>query len=122
MDKLQDKLGTDLDAYDLICHLAFDLKALTRRERAKRVHSQPGYFEKYGEAARKVLDAVVTKFSEDGYITLDKVLDDAAMLQIFLSSPPLSRLGSPRKVMRAFGGRERFHKAMRELQNIIYQD
>jgi len=54
--------------------------------------------------------------------TLDKVLDDAAMLEIFLSSPPLNTFGRPSKVMRAFGGKEHFHQAMRELQDIIYQD
>jgi len=52
----------DLDAFDLFCHLAFDRKALPRRERANHV-LRPGSFEKYGKAARKVLDALVTKFS-----------------------------------------------------------
>lgn len=122
MDKLQEELGTDLDAFDLICHLAFGRVALTRRERANQVRSQPGYFEKYGRAARQVLDVVLAKFSEDGYMTLDKVLDEAAMLEIFLSSPPLYRFGRPSKVMRAFGGRERFRQAMRDLQDILYQD
>jgi len=69
-----------------------------------------------------VLDVVLAKFSEDGYMTLDKVLDDAAMLEIFLSSPSLNTFGRPSKVMRAFGGKEYFHQAMRELQDIIYQD
>ena len=39
MDKLQEELGFDLDAFDLICHLAFGRKALTRRERANKVRS-----------------------------------------------------------------------------------
>jgi len=69
-----------------------------------------------------VLDVVLAKLSEDGYMTLDKVLDDAAMLEIFLSSSPLNTFGRPSKVMRAFGGKEHFHQAMRELQDIIYQD
>jgi len=69
-----------------------------------------------------VLDVVWAKLSEDGYMTLDKVLDDAAMLEIFLNSPTFNTFGRPSKVMRAFGGKEHFHQAMRELQDIIYQD
>ncbi len=69
-----------------------------------------------------MLDVVLAKLSEDGYMTLDKVLDDAAMLEIFLNSPTFKTFGRPSKVMRAFGGKEHFHQAMRELQDIIYQD
>ncbi len=121
LDKLQEDVGLDLDPFDLICHVAFDRKALTRSERANKVRSKPGYFEKYGEAARKVLDVLVTKFAEDGYATLDKVLDDGQLVN-FLSAPPFDTFGRPLEVVRAFGGKEHFREAMRELQDIIYQD
>ena len=121
LDKLQEDVGLDLDPFDLICHVAFDRKALTRSERANKVRSKPKYFEKYGEAARKVLDVLVTKFAEDGYATLDKVLDDGELVN-FLSAPPFDTFGRPLEVVRAFGGKEHFHEAMRELQSVIYQD
>jgi len=121
LDKLQEDVGLDLDPFDLICHVAFDRKALTRSERANKVRTKPGYFEKYGEAARKVLDVLVTKFAEDGYATLDKVLDDGQLVN-FLSAPPFDTFGRPLEVVRAFGGKEHFHEAMRELQEVIYQD
>ena len=120
LDKLQEDVGLDLDPFDLICHVAFDRKVLTRSERANRVRRKPEYFEKYGEAARMVLDVLVTKFAEDGYATLDKVLDDA-MLVNFLSSPPLNTFGRPLEVVRAFGGKEGFRTAMLELQEVIYE-
>ena len=91
LDKMQEDVGLDLDPFDLICHVAFDRKALTRGERANKVRTKPGYFDKYGEAARKVLDALVTKFADDGYATLDKVLDDGQLVN-FLSSPPFNRI------------------------------
>jgi type I restriction enzyme R subunit len=120
LDKMQEDVGLDLDPFDLICHVAFDRKALTRSERANRVRSKPGYFEKYGEAARKVLDALVTKFADDGYATLDKVLDDGQLVN-FLSAPPFDQFGRPLEVVRAFGGKEQFRQAMRELQEVIYE-
>ena len=121
LDKLQEDVGLDLDPFDLICHVAFDRKALTRSERANKVRSKPGYFDKYGEAARKVLDVLVAKFADDGYATLDKVLDDGELVN-FLSAPPFSEFGRPLEVVKAFGGKDQFHTAMRELQEAIYQD
>ena len=121
LDKLQEEVGLDLDPFDLICHVAFDRKALTRSERANKARSKPGYFDKYGEAARKVLEALVTRFADDGYATLDKVLDDGELVN-FLSAPPFDTFGRPLEVVRAFGGKENFRQAMRELQDVIYQD
>jgi type I restriction enzyme, R subunit len=120
LDKMQEEVGLDLDPFDLICHVAFDRKALTRGERADKVRSKPGYFDKYGQAARQVLDALVTKFADDGYATLDKVLDDGQLVN-FLSAPPFDEIGRPLEVVRAFGGKDQFHKAMRELQQVIYE-
>jgi len=121
LDKMQEEVGLDLDPFDLICHVAFDRKALTRSERANKVRSKPGYFEKYGEAARRVLDALVTRFADDGYATLDKALDDGQLVN-FLSAPPFDAFGRPLEVVSAFGGKEQFRAAVRELQEVIYQD
>ena len=121
IDKLQEELGFDLDAYDLLCQLAFDRKGLTRRERADKVRDKPGYFEKYGKSARKVLDVVLTRFSANGYMTLDDVLDQSRLIY-FLRFLPHNTLGSPSKLVRAFGGNARFDEAMRELQDLLYQD
>ena len=120
LDKLQADVGLDLDPFDLICHLAFDKKALTRSERARQARQKPSYFEKYSDVARQVLNALVEKFAEDGYATLDKVLDDSQLFG-FLSAPPFTDIGRPLEVVKAFGGKEQFHQAMLELQEAIYQ-
>ena len=120
LEMLQDEVGLDLDPFDLICHVAFDRKAQTRSERAAHARQKPGYFEKYAPAARKVLDALVTRFAEDGYATIDKVMDDKDFVN-FLSSPPINQIGRPLEVMKAFGGKPAFRVAMRELQQVIYE-
>jgi type I restriction enzyme R subunit len=121
LNELEEAVGLDLDPFDLICHVAFDRKAQTRSERASNARQKPGYFEKYGEVARKVLDALVTRFADEGYATLDKVLDDEQLVN-FLSAPPFDAIGRPLEVVGAFGSKEGFRAAMRELQTLIYQD
>ena len=49
LDAIAEELGKDLDPFDLICHVAFDKKPLTRRERAENVKKRD-VFTKYGAA------------------------------------------------------------------------
>ncbi|TAH51761.1 MAG: DEAD/DEAH box helicase [Chloroflexota bacterium] len=119
LDNVQEDVGLDLDPFDLICHIAFDRKALTRSERANKVKSKPHYFEQYGNVARKVLDALVAKFADDGYATLDKALDEEQLVN-FLSAPPFDKIGRPLEVVKAFGGKVQFRQAVRELQLELY--
>jgi type I restriction enzyme, R subunit len=44
----------DLDPFDLICHIAFDRPALTRRERVNNVKKRD-IFAKYGEEAKAII-------------------------------------------------------------------
>ena len=75
-------LGKDLDPFDLICHVAFDAKPLTRRERAENVKKRD-VFSKYGDQARAVLDALLAKYADEGVLNLD----DAEVLRIPRLSP-----------------------------------
>jgi type I restriction enzyme, R subunit len=67
-----------------------------------------------------VLDVVLTRFSENGYMTLDDVLDQSRLIY-FLRFLPHNTLGKPAKLVRAFGGKARFDEAMRELQDLLYR-
>ena len=100
------ELNKDLDPFDLICHVAFDAKPLTRRERADNLKKRD-VFNKYGDRARAVLNALLAKYADEGVFRLD----DTAVLRI----PPLNRLGTPVQLIEAFGGREDFVKAVHEL-------
>ena len=107
------ELGKDLDPFDLVCHVAFDAKPLTRRERAENVKKRD-VFAKYGGQARAVLDALLDKYADEGVLNLD----DANVLRI----PPLDRLGTPLELVRAFGGKPEFERAVHDLQSALYRE
>jgi type I restriction enzyme R subunit len=113
LDVIADELGKNLDPFDLICHIAFDRKPLTRRERAENVKKRD-VFTKYGSQARAVLDALLEKYSDEGILNLD----DANVLKI----PPFSAMGSVVQLIKAFGSKEGFEKAVHELQDVLYQE
>jgi type I restriction enzyme R subunit len=108
-----EELGKDLDPFDLICHVAFDARPLTRRERAENVRKRD-VFTKYGEQARAVLDALLAKYADEGVLNLD----DTNVLRI----SPFTALGTPVQLVRAFGGPSGFALAVHELQTALYQE
>lgn len=107
------ELGKDLDPFDLICHVAFDAKPLTRRERAENVKKRD-VFAQYGTQARAVLDALLDKYADDGVLNLD----DTKVLRI----PPFDKLGTPVQLVQAFGGKPGFEQAVHALQSALYQE
>ena len=113
LNAIAKELNKDLDPFDLICHIAFDARPLTRRERAANVQKRD-VFQKYGDKARTVLDALLAKYADEGVYNLD----DVTVLRI----PPLTELGTPVQLLHAFGGREGFVEAVREMQAALYQE
>lgn len=113
LDPIADELGKNLDPFDLICHIAFDRKPLTRRERAENVKKRD-VFTKYGPQARAVLDALLAKYADEGVLNLG----DANVLKI----APFNAMGSVVQLIKAFGDRSGFEKAVHELQSALYQE
>ena len=113
LDPIAEELAKDLDPFDLICHVAFDAKPLTRRERADNVKKRD-VFAKYGDQARAVLDALLAKYADEGVLNLE----DTEILRI----PPLSGLGMPAQLIKAFGGRNGFVEAVHEMQSALYSE
>ena len=112
LDPIAEELGKNLDPFDLICHIAFDRKPLTRRERAENVKKRD-VFTKYGPQARAVLDALLAKYQDEGVLNLD----DTNVLRI----APFSAMGSVVQLIKAFGGKEGFETAVHELQDALYE-
>ena len=112
LDPLAEEVGKNLDAFDLICHVAFDRPALTRQERADNVRKRD-VFTKYGPQARAVLEALLQKYQDTGATNLD----DPRILQI----PPLSSMGTVPQLVRQFGTRADFEHAVHEMQHALYQ-
>lgn len=112
LEPLAEEVGKDLDPFDLICHVAFDQPPLTRRERVEQVHKRD-VFTKYGQQARAVLEALLVKYQDEGVTNLD----DPQILRV----PPLDSMGTPLELLKTFGGRSGFEKAVHELQSVLYQ-
>ena len=71
LDPIAAELGANLDPFDLICHVAFDKKPLTRRERAENVKKRD-IFTKYGDQARAVLEALLNKYADEGVVEFER--------------------------------------------------
>jgi type I restriction enzyme R subunit len=112
LDPLAEEVGKNLDPFDLICYVAFDQPALTRRERADNVRKHD-VFTKYGPQARAVLEALLLKYQDQGILDLG----DPRILQI----PPLDAMGTPLQLIKEFGTRANFVTAVQELQSALYQ-
>ncbi|TYB71877.1 DEAD/DEAH box helicase [Bizionia saleffrena] len=111
LEALREDVGLDLDDFDLICHIAFDQPALTRQERANNVRKR-NYFTKYSETAQKVLNSLLDKYEKEGIVSIEQ----GSVLKV----QPLSQMGSPVELVRAFGKKKDFDQAIKELENEIY--
>ena len=101
----------DLDPFDLLLHVAYDQPPLTRRERAQRVKKRNA-FTQYGPVARKVLDALLDKYADEGIATIES--NEVFKLQ------PFTDLGSPVELVRSFGGRPQYLSALQALEQALY--
>ena len=110
-EELKEEIKSDLDVFDLICHIAWDAPALTRKERVENVRKR-NYWAKYGENARRVLNALLDKYAETGIENIEE-------MQV-LTIEPLKNLGTPAEIVKIFGGKEKFLAALKELENEIY--
>jgi type I restriction enzyme, R subunit len=113
LDELAVQVGRDYDAFDLICHVAYDQPPLTRRERAENVKKR-NVFGKYSEEARAVLNALLDKYADAG-------LKSVESLEI-LKVDPLTRLGTPIEIVKLFGGKDGYLTAIRALEFALYQN
>lgn len=111
LDALEEEVGQDMDPFDLICHVAFDQKPLTRKERAQNVKKR-NYFTKYGEEARAVLEALLDKYADTGI----EHIESMEVLKI----SPFDQYGSLMEIVNLFGGKKQYQQALRELEEAIY--
>jgi type I restriction enzyme R subunit len=114
LDVLQQAVpnGAELDVFDLVAHVAFDQRPLTRSERANNVKKR-NVFGQYGEQARAVLEALLEKFADHGV----QDLEDAKVLEL----PPFDQFGSKTQIRRGiFGSIERYTQAVQALEQALY--
>ena len=103
---------SDVDDFDFICHVAYDQKPLTRRERAANVKKRD-FLSRYSGVAREVLEALLEKYMNAGIYEIEKT----EILQL----DPFRKFGKPSRIAGYFGGKEGYLKAVRELEQAIYE-
>lgn len=112
VEALYQAVDRQVDLFDLICHVAYDMPPLTRKERANNVKKR-NYFTKYGEQARKVLEALLDKYADEGIANIES-------LEV-LRVKPLNEYGSPLEIIKEFGSKDAYLNAIKELENELYK-
>lgn len=109
----EDQHMEDVDDFDFICHVAYDKKPLTRKERANNVKKRD-FLSRYSGVAREVLEALLDKYMNTGIYEIEKTE--------ILKLDPFSKYGKPSKIAQAFGGKDGYLQAVRELENALYNE
>jgi type I restriction enzyme R subunit len=109
---LQEEVGSAFDPFDLICHVAYDKRPLTRKERAEAVKKRD-VFGRHEGLARKVLESLLEKYADDGGLDFEQ--------PEIIRLDPLNKLGSPVEIIRAFGGKTGYDDAVHTLTSEIYK-
>ena len=113
LDELKAEMGlSDVDDFDFICHIAYDKKPLTRKERAENVKKRD-IFSKYGGAAGEVLKALLDRYADIGIYEIEDLN--------VLALEPFSQYGRPSRIAQLFGGKEAYLQAVKELEREIYR-
>ena len=111
LEALSEEVGKGLDPFDLVCHIAWGQPPKTRQERAEGVRKRD-YFSKYSDTAREVLNALLDKYADEGIVPIE----DFTVLNV----QPISEIGTPLEIISAFGGRDQYLQAIRELEQQLY--
>lgn len=112
LDDLIEDVNKDMDIFDLVCHVAFDMPALTRKERANNVKKR-NYFGKYSDKARIVLEKLLDKYANEGI----ENIQDVKVLKL----PEFNEVGSQLEIVKkVFGGKKEYEKAVKELVRELY--
>ena len=103
---------SDVDDFDFICHVAFDKKPLTRKERANNVKKKD-FLSKYNGVAREVLETLLDQYMNVGIYELEH--------EAILTTPQFAKFGKIQKIFKLFGGVDKYNEAVQELENELYE-
>lgn len=112
VDELYAAVDREIDLFDLICHIAFDQKPLTRKERANNVKKR-NYFTRYEDQARKVLETLLEKYADEGVENIENI--------DVLRVKPFDVYGSPTEIIRHFGSKANYFQAVKEMEKELYK-
>ncbi|MEK7619466.1 MAG: DEAD/DEAH box helicase family protein [Patescibacteria group bacterium] len=110
LEELQKQVGAEFDLFDLIMHVAYDKRMMKKRDRADALR-RSNYLDKWSGKAREVIEALLDKYADIGFIALDEIET--------VKTPPVSYIGEPLEVLEWFGGREAFAKTLDEIADTL---
>jgi type I restriction enzyme R subunit len=110
-EALAEEIGKDFDPFDIICHVAWDMPPLSRKERAEQVKKN-NYFSKYSAKAQNVLNSLIDKYADVGVVQIEETK--------ILTIQPFTQFGTPVEIIKIFGGKEKYAEAIKELEKVIY--
>ena len=110
-EEVAKKESKAFDPFDLICHIAFDQPALSRKERVEQVKKRDA-FTQYGDQARAVLNALLDKYADAGIESIEDIK--------ILTLDPFTQLGTAPELIQAFGGKPAYLNAIHELEQQLY--
>ena len=111
-DNFKEEIGKEMDIFDMICHCAFDVPPLSRKERVANVKKR-NYFTKYSEQAKAVLETLLNKYADEGIENIESL----NILQV----QPFNEIGSPLEIIKLFGGKQQYLSAVAELEQELYK-
>ena len=111
-ENFKEEIGKEMDIFDMICHCAFDVPPLSRKERAENVKKR-NYFTKYSEQAKAVLETLLNKYADEGIENIESL----NILQV----QPFNEIGSPIEIIKLFGGKQQYLNAVAELEHELYK-
>ncbi len=107
----KDQNMMDVDDFDFICYVAYGQKPLTRKERANNVKKRD-FFSKYSGDARAVLEILLDKYMNQGITEVEDIK--------VLSLADFADYGKPAKIVKLFGGKDKYEQAIKELEDSLY--
>jgi type I restriction enzyme R subunit len=114
LEELRKEVGKDLDTFDLILHVAYGKKPMTRSERVKKAQGND-YFAKYQGKAREIIDLLLAKYTDQGITSIDDIGD--------LQVSPFTEFGTPLEIVEEiFGGRATYMEVIKEIENSLYAE
>ncbi len=113
-EELKGKLGDEPDPFDVILHIVYGQPALTRKQRVVHAKRRRNIFDRYNTQAQAVLDALLDKYADTGV----QSIEDIKVLKL----APFDQMGTPMELLNAFGGKDDYTSAVRELETSLYED
>lgn len=103
----------NVDDFDFICHVAYDVKPLTRKERANNVKKRD-FLNRYNDVAKQVLETLLERYADVGI----EEIETTSVLRL----EPFKEFGTPSRIVKdIFGGREFYMDAIHQLTNELYR-